>query len=152
MVECSAKGVGECPHTLIFRKIVMKLELLDEFPGKPGATEESIQKVEATLGWKLPDDYRRFLMYKNGGEGFLGENYLILWSLDELPQFNLEYEVQEYAPGFVFFGSNGGGEGFAFDTRKNPSPVVQVPFIGMSHEDADVISSDVGGFLDKFLN
>jgi len=67
----------------------------------------------------------------NGGEGFIGENYLILWGVEELVQFNNEYEVQDYAPGLVLFGSDGGGEGYAFDTRKTPTSIVQVPFIGM---------------------
>jgi cell wall assembly regulator SMI1 len=33
-----------------------------------GATEESIQRLENEVGYRLPDDYRRFLAEFNGGE------------------------------------------------------------------------------------
>lgn len=85
----------------------------------------------------------------NGGEGFLGEDYLILWGAEELAQFNREYEVQEYAPGLVLFGSDGGGEGFAFDTRSSPPQIVQVPFIGMELQYANPVGSDFRDFISK---
>ena len=33
------------------------------------------------------------------------------------------------------FGSNGGGDGFAFDTRTSPYRIMQVPFVGISRAD-----------------
>jgi hypothetical protein len=38
--------------------------------------------------------------------------YLSLWHAAGLVGRNLDYEVAEFAPGIVLFGSNGGGEGF----------------------------------------
>jgi hypothetical protein len=111
----------------------------------PAASVESLQQLRAIKGIELPEDYRSFLAEANGGEGFVGREYLILWKVQELESFNREYEVERYAPGLFLFGSNGSGEGFAFDTRETPYKVVQVPFIGMSLECA----TDVA---DSFLN
>ena len=130
----------------------MDMNLLDGLGAKAGATEEAIARAEQELGWKMPQDYREALAKKNGGEGFLGENYLILWAAEELAQFNREYEVQEYAPGLILIGSDGGGEGFAFDVRETPIRVVQVPFVGMELEYATMIAPDFKSFIEKMAS
>jgi len=96
-----------------------------------GATDESMHHAVASLGYSLPKDYEEFLREHNGGEGFVGKDYLILWKVEELEPFNREYEVDKYAPRLLLFGSNGGGEAYGFDTRSAMLPVVRVPFIGM---------------------
>ena len=125
----------------------MDWKLLTDFVTQPGAAAGVIEKAEADLNWRFPAAYKQLLEKTNGGEGFVGENYLILWSAEELAQFNREYQVQDYAPGLLLIGSDGGGEGFAFDTRQTPSPVVQVPFIGMELQYARVVASEFDGFI-----
>ena len=49
----------------------------------------------------------------------------------------------------IAFGSDGGGEAFAFDTRVNPCPVVMVSFIGMSDEDSILVAPSFQTFLDR---
>jgi hypothetical protein len=93
------------------------LRWLHGFNGRLAATPETVRQGEAQLGIRLPPDYVEFITAMNGGEGFVGDNYVILWSVDELPRFNREYNVPEFAPGLVMFGSDGGGEGFGFDLR-----------------------------------
>ena len=127
----------------------MDEKLLKEFAAKDGAKEGVIAGVEAALQWQLPMDYKEFLEKANGGEGFIGKNYLILWATEELTQFNNEYEVKDYAPGLVLFGSDGGGEGYAFDTRTTPAPIVQVPFIGMDLMYARPMAVSFGEFITK---
>lgn len=96
-----------------------------------GASERAIRSAITSLGRPLPADYVQFLHNHDGGEGFVGDNYLILWRAEELSTFNREYEVARYAPGLFLFGSDGGGEGYGFDLRDPAMPVVRVPFIGM---------------------
>ncbi|RCS56437.1 SMI1/KNR4 family protein [Parvibium lacunae] len=127
----------------------MDENLLKEFAKKDGAAADVIAKAEAALQWPLPTDYKEFLEKANGGEGFIGENYLILWTAEELAQFNNEYEVQDYAPGLVLFGSDGGGEGYAFDARTTPAPIVQVPFIGMDLMYARQMAGSFSEFVSK---
>ena len=76
---------------------------------------------------------------------------LVLSKAEELLTFNRDLEVGEYAPGFFMFGSDGGGEGFAFDTRSSPYRVVIVPFIGMSIEDGIVVAESFLGLLEKMM-
>jgi hypothetical protein len=51
------------------------------------------------------------------------------WALDDFLAFNREYQVSNYAPGFIGFATNGGGEMFALSPE---GKVVCLPFIGMS--------------------
>jgi cell wall assembly regulator SMI1 len=126
-------------------------QLLAEFSGQSRATEQLLQAAEKALGVELPADYRSFLEKFNGGEGFIGKHYLILWKAEDLDKFNRDYQVDEYAPGFLMFGSSGGGDGFAFDTRSAPYRVMQVPFIGMSLDDAFFVSDSFTRLLERMV-
>lgn len=133
----------------LLKVVIMNKIFSAEFHLEDGALETVIAETEVKLQWPLPNDYKEFLRKANGGEGFIGENYLILWGVGELEQFNKEYQVLDYAPGLIMFGSDGGGEGFAFDARSNPSPIVQVPFIGMDLMYARPIATCFDAFLAK---
>lgn len=108
-----------------------------------------MQDAEVGLGRPLPTDYEAFLLKHNGGEGFIGKHYLILWKATELVKFNEGYEVETYAPGLIMFGSTGGGDGFAFDTRTSPYCVMQIPFIGMSLEDGFHVAGSFSELLQR---
>jgi len=114
------------------------------------ATAEAIADCERRLQWKLPADYIKLLALTNGGEGFLGDGgYLVLWPIEELAAMNEEYEIWLYLPGFVSFGGNGGGEGYAYDIRSSQIAIVQFPFIGMEPEVVIPLASDFSGFLKR---
>lgn len=114
-------------------------------PADPGVVE----RLPSTLGVALPRDYLDFLLQHNGGEGFIGGNYIVIWKAEALADFNREYEVGKYAPGLFLFGSDGGGEGYGFDTQSEAMPIVRVPFIGMSRDDAELVATN---FPDLFTN
>jgi SMI1/KNR4 family protein SUKH-1 len=114
-----------------------------------GAKPETIAAAEREIGWQLPGDYRAFLARSNGGEGFLGEHYLVLWAVEELAPFNRDFQVQDYAPGLVLFGSDGGNELFGFDTRNDASPIVQVPMIGMELRSARLVARNIDDLLSR---
>ena len=78
-------------------------------------------------------------------EGFVGKNYLMAWPTEDLIQFNKDYYVDVAAPELLLFGSSGGGETFAFDTRSSPPPIVAVPSI-VCLEDAIVIAPTFNSF------
>jgi cell wall assembly regulator SMI1 len=120
-----------------------------DFNALPPASAKALQTAEQAIGKPLPDDYKSFLLEHNGGEGFIGEHYLILWKVEELSDFNDGYEVSKHAPGFIVFGSNGGGDGFAFDTRKSPYRVMQVPFVGMSADDGFRVAESFNELLTR---
>jgi SMI1 / KNR4 family (SUKH-1) len=113
----------------------------------PGASAAVLEAAQRALQHTLPSDYANFLRASNGGEGFVGDNYLALWKAEELKQLNDEYQVPEYAPGLLLFGSDGGGEAYAFDTRQAPWTVVQMPFVGMDLRYARPVGSGFTEFL-----
>lgn len=121
--------------------------ILKDWQLNAAASEEAIHELVASLGCSLPADYVQFLREYDGGEGFIGDNYLILWKAKELLPFNREYEVDQHAPGIFLFGSNGGGEGYGFDTRDAAMPIVRVPFIGMDLRYAIVAASNFTDLL-----
>lgn len=121
---------------------------LTKFNGNAGATSENVSRCEDSLSSTLPEDYLAFLKLFNGGEGYVGgDAYVMLWSTDEIVQFNREYEVSEYCPELLLIGSNGGGEAYAFDRRSKPWHVVQVPFVGMEYG----LCEDMGRTFTEFM-
>jgi hypothetical protein len=123
--------------------------ILADFNGSEGTSSQKINEAQDAFNLVLPKDYTTFLGITNGGEGMIGDTYLILWKAEELADMNQSYQVSEYAPGLLLFGSDGGGEAFAFDTRNaNASwPVVKVPFVGMDLQYAEKIADSFNAFL-----
>lgn len=50
--------------------------------------------------------------------------------------------MSDRLPGFLGFGSNGGGELLAFDTRVQPWKVCMIPFIPLDESESIVIAPD----------
>lgn len=123
--------------------------LLVNFKGNSGASADVLDAVEETWRRNLPLDYRQFMTEMDGGEGFIGKKYLILWKAEQLLQYNQEYQVDEYAPGIFLFASSGGGEAFGFDGRHDDLEVVQLPFIGMSLQHAKRVAKDFTDLLSR---
>ncbi len=121
--------------------------LLRDFERQKGATDEGISAGESQLGVSLPAEYVDFLKLTNGGEGFIGGGYAQLWPIEELYSQNQKYQIREFIPGLLVFGSNGGGEAFGFDTRAQDWQIVQVPWIGEGWKDAQPL----GPTFDQFL-
>jgi len=128
-----------------------RVQLLAKFNGNPPSDAAAIRRFETASGFRLPDGYAEFLQQTNGGEGFVGNAYLILWRVEELLEMNKAYQVAEYAPGLFLFGSDGGGEAFAFDTRSDAKPIVTVPFVGMELKLARPVASDFQAFLEELF-
>jgi hypothetical protein len=124
------------------------MNIFEQFNGNPPVTSLALSNFATKSGFTLPQGYIRFIQCFNGGEGFIGPNsYVMIWRLEELLEFNTAYQVSDYAPGLFLFGSDGGGEAFAFDMRSDFKPILSVPFVGMDLSLVRVIAPD----FDKFL-
>jgi hypothetical protein len=90
----------------------------------------------------LPADYLAFLRLSNGGEGDLGvePGWFQLWRAEDVSARNFEYAVPEFLPGYVGFGSSGGGELLAFGPGGRG--VYAVPFVPMDPAEAQPVASD----------
>jgi hypothetical protein len=121
-----------------------------KWDGEAPASSEIIRKLVAESKTELPEEYLALLLYSNGGEGELAvePGWFQLWPAEKVVELNEGYGVEKNAPGFFGFGSNGGGEMLAFDTREcKPWKVVMIPFIPMMMEDAIVIADDFRAFI-----
>lgn len=73
-----------------------------------------IEKINEVV---LPKDYVEFMKKHNGGEGDIGETWLILYSLEELQEINDDYEIEKFLPNHIIIGSDGGGELYGIDSQ-----------------------------------
>jgi hypothetical protein len=96
----------------------------------------------------LPEEYVRYFTGDGPKEGSLtvDPGRFQLWPPGEIEHWNRAYQVAEFAPGFLGFGSSGGGELLAFDLEER---VVMSPFIGMSREDALPIANSWSEFVER---
>ena len=94
-----------------------------DWAGKDGASEDEIRKLQSRMPIELPASFYNFLRVNNGGEGFASSSpfYFVLFSTEELVSFIDEIEeIRECFPDFIFFGTSGGSDWIAFDTRTGP--------------------------------
>ena len=111
-------------------------------------TEDILKEVETTLGVTFPLQYKEFMLESNGAEGNIGENsYLALWHIEEIIELNEGYNVKEYYPGLVFFGSDGGGIAYAFNYRTEETPILAIPLDSIHIEDAKTCGNTFEEFL-----
>ena len=109
----------------------------------PPAEKAALARLQEQAGVRLPIGYLDQLATSNGGEGDLAvePRWISIWPAEEVVALNAGYRLAEFLPGFFGFGSNGGGELLALDTRgPEPFPVVMVPFIPMEAQEAKQIA------------
>lgn len=124
-------------------------EIFKNFITVSGLKNDNLESIFLELDLNPPFDYVSVLRYTNGGEGFLRESYLRLFSINTLISINNAYQIKRFTPGLILFGSNGGGDAFCFDTRKDPVEIIQVPFIPMDFKYAELLGKSFLEFLQK---
>ena len=77
------------------------------------------------------------------GELSVEPEWYVLWKPQELEEINQDYELAQYAPGFISFGGNGGGELLVLNSSKE---VFYIPSIGMDPDSAIKISDNLDEF------
>ena len=88
--------------------------MIDMFEGF-GFNEPATSDINEINGIKLPEEYLAFMQEHDGGEGTVGEAYVVLYSLDELAELNKEYDIAATYKNCFIFGSDGGDMLFAFN-------------------------------------
>jgi hypothetical protein len=111
-----------------------------------------IEQVIKRINLDLPLEYLEIFSFMNGGEGFIGDNYCRLYPIEDLIPLNEAFSVKEFAPELFIFGSNVDGEAFAFNTTSNPFSIVEIPFIPMDMEWANLLGKTITEFFSNFSN
>ena len=87
----------------------------------------------------LPNDYVAYIEGDGASEectdGLPG--YFQLWQPDEIEANNKDLQIETHAPGFLGFGTDGGGELLAFDAS---GAVFMLPLVGMEPRYANRIA------------
>lgn len=126
------------------------LEARDWF-GMSGASAEELARLRAVAPDDLPIRYLDLLAFSNGGEGPLAVqpyNFSLDPAVVVAEAVDGENHGQADLQGFLIFGSNGGGEYLAFDTRSGaPWPVVAIDMVAGSGS-AAIVAPDFDGFYD----
>ncbi len=120
-----------------------KIELIQT--GTP-VEDHFIHDAESALRLPFPEHYLRFLKQSNGFDA----NLLRLYPVDELLERNLTYEVEQYCPGFINIGDDGGGQ--AILIKSALSSDIGVYLVGhgvMSPDFMEIIGSDFISWLEE---
>lgn len=96
--------------------------------------------------YTLPNGFLDFYKTTNGAIVGSDDNFVILWTLSEIIELNKAYLVDEFAPDFFIFGSDGADTAYAIE--KQTGHIFSLPFIGMSKEYAFFISDNFTDFYD----
>ncbi|MDH5654232.1 MAG: hypothetical protein OEZ39_20445 [Gammaproteobacteria bacterium] len=83
------------------------------------------------------------------GELSIDPLWYIIWEPENLEEYNKDYKLAEYLPGYIAFGSNGGNELLVVD---GSGTVYTVPAIGMELRYANKIAesiSDLKQYMEK---
>lgn len=116
----------------------------------PGAAQDLIDCLRSTTPVELPSGYYELLRFSNGGEGPLAVQpfYFQLDPAEYMLETIRNGTHEEFFPGFLMFGSNGGGEFVAFDLRgSSPWPVVYIDMVA-GPESVELVAPDFDGFVE----
>jgi hypothetical protein len=116
----------------------------------PPASSDTIDQLISQVPFKFPESYISLLAFSNGPEGSLGirPGWFSLWEVEDIIESNKGYCVDEYIPGFFGFGSNGGGELFAFKiSGEELCGVYTIPFCPLDENDAVLIADNFDSFI-----
>ncbi len=79
-------------------------------------------------------------------------SYVRVWPARTAVEYNRDYEVQRWLPGFVGIGDNGGTDMIGFDARHGqPYPVCAVPFAPMEWDAVMGQVPDFDSFIGQLL-
>lgn len=113
-----------------------------EFEFNPPYTGEDIIEIN---GVKLPQDYIDFMKEHNGGEGDIGESWLVLYPMEELQKYNDDSEISEYLPNHIIIGGDGGEELYGITPD---GKYFNVPSM-FEEEEVTILCDDIKDFADK---
>lgn len=105
----------------------------------PGKIIDKINNVT------LPEEYLEFMKKHNGGEGDIGNTYLVLFPLEELQEINEDYCMEEYLPNHIIIGNNGSGELYGLNSN---GEYFVVPYI-IEEEYLTILGSTINEFYGK---
>ena len=106
-------------------------------------TGDEVERINDVI---LPEQYIDFMKEHNGGEGDIGETWLVLFPLEVLQGMNDAYSIEEFLPGHIIIGTNGGGELYGIDAEGNyfnVPEIIEKEYIAILGNDIDELSERI---------
>jgi hypothetical protein len=100
---------------------------LKEFNRNEGIDKATLDSIG--LRMDLPKDYVELFNGFNGGEGFIGKEFVVIHKAEAVLQINMESGIQEFDSEIFLIGHNGAGESIGFDLRNGKSDYILIPNI-----------------------
>lgn len=121
-------------------------------PLRSPASDDAIRAAERALGRTLPNDYKCFLRRTNGFEGSAadGRQYVQLAAVGDLPS-RQQWVGKLDRPDVVWFGGDGGGEGYFFDLTTAGPTVLMINYISDWKTEARWHGDSFTDFLDRIV-
>ncbi|MEO4004176.1 SMI1/KNR4 family protein [Flavobacterium sp. CAU 1735] len=110
-------------------------------------TKQEIETFLKEVDFNLSKGFMDFFKETNGANISTDKKYVLLWALTDMVQLNKEYNVEEYAPEFFIFGSDGSDTAFVIE--KSTGDIYDMPFIGMSKEEAVFKNKTFAEFIES---
>lgn len=114
----------------------------------PPALQSELAHFTESVDFKLPLGFIDFYSTTDGVEIQTDEFYVMILRIGQLFKLNSDYSISEYAPDFFLFGSDGGDTAFVFN--KESGKIYEMPFIGMSEEEALYRCDSIDEFILSF--
>ena len=131
-----------------FEEILAKYKV-SKRDNKPTTTFEDVEKV---INFKLPNDYKSFVLNYSEFDDFIGEQIIRLWNFDEIIEINNENGIFENLQETLGIGDNGSGEFIAIENLDNDNlRVILSPFI-IEKEAHIEIGNSFTDFLERLEN
>ena len=132
------------------KNIIKNLERIDWNSNKETNLND-IGIVEEQLHIVFPEDYLEFLKWSNGGEGYIGKNYVSLWKVEDLEVLNREYQIQTYlSKGYLGIGTDGGGICYGFCLEKEFA-IFKCPLGDLDINEITIVANSIKDFFGSAL-
>ncbi|MCY0969516.1 SMI1/KNR4 family protein [Chryseobacterium wangxinyae] len=106
--------------------------------------------IEDTIGFELPQDYKDYSIEYAENEDFIGEEYVRLWSIENLIDWNIDYRIFENLPNTIAIGDNGNGEFIGIQFIGNVSyEIILSTFIDLDPEYNIEIGKSFTDFIER---
>jgi hypothetical protein len=118
------------------------------WPTRTTSDDTDLLDIEREMGFKLPEDYKDFLLRFRGHETQIGEEYIKLWDRGNLLSFNQGYEILENLPETIGIGDNGASEFIGIERLDDGGlRIILTPFIDLDKQYHVEIGNSFTDFL-----
>lgn len=110
----------------------------------------NFKSIEDKIGFDLPQDYKDYSIEYDENEDFIGKEYVRLWSLENLIDWNTNYQIFENLPNTIAIGDNGNGEFIGIHFVENSNyEIILSTYIDLDPEYNIEIGKSFTDFIEK---